>query len=69
MKNTSLVINVRSQPYRQGYRKQKKALIIQGGYQGHIPKKLQRFSQDYCGKKTLRWKFRIHWIVCLTEIN
>ncbi len=40
MKNTSLVINVRSQPSRHENSKQKNALILQGGYQPHRPKEV-----------------------------
>jgi type 1 glutamine amidotransferase len=40
MKNHSLIININSQPTRNGYSKHKKALIIQGGYQPHRPKEI-----------------------------
>lgn len=40
MKNTSLVINVRSQRPRHDNSKQKNALILQGGYQPHRPKEV-----------------------------
>ena len=40
MKNTSLVINVRSQRPRHDNSTQKNALILQGGYQPHRPKEV-----------------------------
>lgn len=40
MNNHSIVINIRSRPSRNDFGKQKKALIIQGGYPPHHPKEI-----------------------------
>lgn len=40
MNNQSIVINLRSRPSQNDFGKQKKALIIQGGYLPHIPKEI-----------------------------